>query len=115
MVITETVPEHTVFVAANSTAGWSCADGAQPGVKCVFTVGALAPNQQGSVLFVARVDVNVPVGVTIPNVAVIAGPDTPPSEGESEIAIEPQAPTALETVDEPEASSYRLYLPMIDR
>ena len=115
VVITETVPEHTVFVAASSTAGWSCADGAQPGVKCVFTVGALAPNQQGSVLFVVRVDVNVLVSVTIPNVAVIAGPDTPPSEGESEIAIEPQAPTALETVDEPEASSYRLYLPMIDR
>ena len=115
VVITETVPEHTVFVAANSTAGWSCADGAQPGVKCVFTVGTLAPNQKGSVLFVARVDVNVPADVTIPNVAVIAGPDTPPGEGGSNIIPKPKPPTALETFDEPEASSHRLYLPMIVR
>ncbi len=40
--ITETVPAHSVFSAADSTPGWSCPDGSAAGTVCTLTTPALA-------------------------------------------------------------------------
>ncbi len=61
--IREAVPEHTTFVKASSTAGWSCDDGAPAGTMCRFPVGAVAPRQRGSVTFTVAVDASFGDGV----------------------------------------------------
>lgn len=64
VVITETVPAHTVFNAASSTAGWSCANGAVAGTSCTFTViGTVNGGGSGVVNF--AVDVNTPLATGI--------------------------------------------------
>ncbi|MCB9436685.1 MAG: DUF11 domain-containing protein [Anaerolineales bacterium] len=86
VVISDTVPVNATFNLANSTAGWSCADGAPAGTVCTFAVGNLASGANGSVDFAVNVDNPLPAGVTqIDNVSTIAddgnnGPDpTPPN------------------------------------
>ncbi len=64
VVITETVPNTSVFNATNSTAGWSCANGAPSGTPCTFTVGDLDGGDSGSVLFAIDVFDPKPAGVT---------------------------------------------------
>ncbi|MDP5052473.1 MAG: hypothetical protein NWP69_01670 [Congregibacter sp.] len=63
VLITETVPANTVYTAANSSAGWSCADGSGPGTSCTFTVGNLSLTP-GSVVFAVLVDTPLPPAVT---------------------------------------------------
>ncbi len=70
VVINETVPDHTVFHAAASSPGWSCADGSPAGASCTLAVPDLAPGGSGSRLFAVRVDqpaatVAIRNGVTI--------------------------------------------------
>ncbi|MEM6705195.1 MAG: IPTL-CTERM sorting domain-containing protein [Acidobacteriota bacterium] len=79
--ITETVPDHTTFNAAASTAGWSCV-AVTAGSACSFTVGTLAGNGAGgSIDFALDVDDPLPSTVTqIDNGATIGddganGPD----------------------------------------
>ncbi len=75
--ITETVPANTTFDAANSTAGWSCANGAAAGTTCTFNVGTLAAGANGSVNFAVRVDNPLPAGVAqVGNGATIADDGT---------------------------------------
>jgi uncharacterized repeat protein (TIGR01451 family)/fimbrial isopeptide formation D2 family protein len=62
--ISETVPQHTSFSAADSSAGWSCADGAPAGTACTFTVGELAAGAEGEVRFAIQVNGLIPTGVT---------------------------------------------------
>jgi len=70
--LTETVPANTVFVSANSSAGWSCANGAAAGTQCNLIITSLAGGAQGSVAFAVKVDPVLPVGAAnITNVASI--------------------------------------------
>lgn len=86
-VLAETVPAHTVFVAAGSTAGWNCVDGAPAGSSCTFVVGALAAGDSGVATFVVRVDTPLPAGITqVANRVTIAneGSDEPdPTPGDN--------------------------------
>jgi uncharacterized repeat protein (TIGR01451 family)/fimbrial isopeptide formation D2 family protein len=63
VVITETVPANTVYAAANSSSGWSCANGSGPGTTCQFTVGNLSLTS-GSVIFAVQVDTPLPPAAT---------------------------------------------------
>jgi uncharacterized repeat protein (TIGR01451 family) len=86
VVLSDVVPAHTVFDAAGSSAGWSCADGAPPGTTCTQALGSLAAGAGGSASFAVRVAAALPPGVTeIVNVVTIAddganGPDLDPSD-----------------------------------
>ncbi len=55
VVITDTVPADTVFNAAASSAGWSCADGSPSGTTCQQTIGDLPGATGGSLLFAVTV------------------------------------------------------------
>jgi uncharacterized repeat protein (TIGR01451 family) len=85
VVLTETVPDDTVYVAAGSS-GWSCTDGAAAGTICTLSVGALATGASGVATFVVNVDNPLPGGVDeINNTISIAddgtnGPDENPSD-----------------------------------
>lgn len=63
VVITETVPANTVYTAANSSSGWSCANGSGPGTSCEFTVGNLSLTP-GTVTFAVQVDTPLPPATT---------------------------------------------------
>ncbi|MGK2947075.1 MAG: VWA domain-containing protein [Acidimicrobiales bacterium] len=76
VVLTETVPAHTTYVAAGSSA-WSCADGAAAGSTCALAVGSLAPGDDGVATFVVEVVDPLPAGVTvIDNTITIGGTGT---------------------------------------
>ncbi|WP_116366468.1 isopeptide-forming domain-containing fimbrial protein [Parahaliea mediterranea] len=67
----ETVPEGTVFVAADSApANWSCADGAPAGTQCVLEVGVLEVGVSASVPFAVKV-VDIPASLEIRNIVSI--------------------------------------------
>ncbi len=86
--LTETVPTNTTFDAANSTAGWSCSDGAAAGTTCTFDVGTVLAGGSGTVDFAVQVDNPLPAGVTeISNTASIAddgnhGPESTTTDNE---------------------------------
>jgi uncharacterized repeat protein (TIGR01451 family) len=125
VVIRETVPNYTTYVAAESSAGWSCADGAGSGAICTFRVGSVARGEQGSVIFALRVATAVdPNEVQIRNVANIINGNGEPEDAidnnESEADVIVTLPTALEPVDEPTsdgpaANQIFLYLPAVQR
>jgi uncharacterized repeat protein (TIGR01451 family) len=81
VVLTETVPAHTTFAVATSTAGWTCAAG-----TCTFAVGTVAAGGSGSVVFAVTVDSPLPAGVVeITNTVAAAddganGPDGAPAD-----------------------------------
>ncbi len=86
VIISETVPAHTVFNAANSSAGWSCADGAPATTPCVLTVGDLDAAQAAqNVSFAVQIVDPLPGGVDeVSNAVSIAddgsnGADTNPN------------------------------------
>jgi LPXTG-site transpeptidase (sortase) family protein len=86
-VLTDVVPNNTVFDSANSSSGWSCADGDLPGTSCTYTVGVLPADAIHHTLnFAVRVDTApLPVGVElIENTAVIADDSTPPVTDEDD-------------------------------
>lgn len=62
--ITDTVPTHTTFDAGNSSAGWSCANGAPAGSVCTFAIGAVAGGGSGAVSFAVIVDNPLAPGAT---------------------------------------------------
>src|SRR5262249_50897242 len=64
VVITEQIPAHTTFNAANSTANWSCANNSPAGTSCTFTIGSLAAGAAGAVTFAVTVDNPIAAGVT---------------------------------------------------
>ncbi len=84
VVIDEVVPERTEFSAADSTPGWSCPDASPARTLCVFDLGTLNVNANGTVLFaVTVVDRPSQTVASILNVAVIRddganGPDPTP-------------------------------------
>lgn len=56
VVITETVPTNTFFVASASTSGWSCADGSSAGTKCTLNLGDTLGNIYYYPYFAVRVN-----------------------------------------------------------
>ncbi len=66
VVISDTVPANTTFVAAESDAGWSCTSGGAAGGLCTLTLGTVDPGAANakSVFFAVRVDTNIPRTVT---------------------------------------------------
>jgi uncharacterized repeat protein (TIGR01451 family) len=74
VVITETVPENTIF--AGPVALWpNCAFGAPAGTICNHTINTVAGNEDGTVAFAVQVVPQVPAGVSqIENVARIGSP-----------------------------------------
>lgn len=57
--LTETVPDNTVFKAANSTAGWSCTPSDQAGSACTLALGTVAVGASGTATFTVKVKANV--------------------------------------------------------
>jgi uncharacterized repeat protein (TIGR01451 family) len=82
VVLTETLPPHTTFDSAGSTAGWTDLGGGQ----YAYSVGNLASGASGSVTFAVRIASSLPAGVEqIANTVLIAddgsnGPDEDPSD-----------------------------------
>ncbi len=76
VVLTETVPANTTYVAAGSSA-WSCANGAPAGTSCTLNVGSLAPGAGGTAHFKVQVVNPVGAGVTqIANTVTVTGTGT---------------------------------------
>ncbi len=69
VVISDTVPLHTVFNTAGSSAGWSCADGAAANTTCQYSVGTLAASGTTRVQFAVKVDLPAPGATSITNLA----------------------------------------------
>ncbi len=63
--ISDTVPAYTVFNAAASSGGWSCADGAPAGAACSYSVGSLAAANGGVVTFGVTISSFLPSNVTM--------------------------------------------------
>ncbi len=63
VVITETVPDNTTYVASGSSA-WSCADGAAAGTTCTLTIASLPAGESRDLTFIVRVASPFPAGVT---------------------------------------------------
>jgi uncharacterized repeat protein (TIGR01451 family) len=80
VVLGETVPDRTVFHAAASSPGWSCADGSPPGTACTLAVPNLPPGGMGSALFAVRVDADATTGV-IRNTVIITDSEGNGAEG----------------------------------
>ncbi|MGV6852310.1 MAG: hypothetical protein ACWA5R_09075 [bacterium] len=87
VVVTDTVPANSTFNAANSTPGWSCADGNPAGTVCTFLIGTLDVEfTSGTIVFAVVTDTPVPAGVEmLVNQASIAddgsnGPDITPGD-----------------------------------
>jgi uncharacterized repeat protein (TIGR01451 family) len=56
VIITETVPDHTTFIAASSTTGWTCPNGSPPTTVCTLNVPDLPPGGSATARFAVRVD-----------------------------------------------------------
>jgi uncharacterized repeat protein (TIGR01451 family)/MYXO-CTERM domain-containing protein len=63
VVLSDTVPAHTVFVASGSTPGWSCPDAAPAGTVCTLAAGTVPAGAAGPALLVVRVADPLPAGV----------------------------------------------------
>ena len=89
VVLTETVPTHSSFNAASSSAGWTCVPSGAAGSICTLSIGNLAAGASGSRNFAVTVVDPLPAGITqIANTASIAddgsnGADPNPSDNSS--------------------------------
>jgi uncharacterized repeat protein (TIGR01451 family) len=73
LVVTDTVPDSTVFDPVSSTAGWVCVPNGSARSVCTFPVGNLAAGSRGTVVFAAT------LSTLLSNTACLG---TPPSGGE---------------------------------
>ena len=101
VLIVETVPQYTTFVAAESASGWDCQNDGIAGDNCIYSIGALPAGQGGDVVFAVQVNLDLPVTVTaIGSTAVIAGSgveqDILNNEAPGSVAV--QWPTAIDLV-----------------
>ena len=81
VLVTETVPAHTTFAGPSGPGAWSCALGAPAGTVCSYAAGDLAPGASGQVDFSVTVVNNVPIGIIIPNSAVVTYTSLPGTNG----------------------------------
>ncbi len=56
----EVVPADTTFLADQSTAGWTCADGPAAGALCTLDLGDLTPAESRTVAFTVQVATDTP-------------------------------------------------------
>lgn len=68
--LNETVPPHTTFNAAASSAGWSCADNSPAGTACQYAVGSIGAGNGGSVTFAVTLASDITVRM-IKNTAIL--------------------------------------------
>ncbi len=109
VVITETVPAHTTFLTAGSSAGWSCSNGAPAGTTCTLGIASIAAGATVNRTFVVRVDAPLPPGVSsVANTATVVddtthGPDPDPTDNTAtDIDAVPVADLSLtKSVDDP--------------
>jgi len=79
--LTETVPVGTTFVASQSTAGWSCSDGAVGGTSCTLSVASLANGATQTFNFAVSIPASIDRNqAEISNVASIQTSMTNPTE-----------------------------------
>lgn len=101
VVITETVPTHTVFNATSSSLGWSCANGSPAGTVCLLSIGNVAVGAAANVQFAVDVDNPLAPGATsVINTASVAddgsnGPDPTPGNN-SDTDVDSLTGTALD-------------------
>lgn len=75
LTVSETVPQLSTFVAASSTAGWSCS-GTSPGSTCTFAIPSLPVGEIRDLVFAVRADSPLPAGVAqIANAACLLSPE----------------------------------------
>jgi uncharacterized repeat protein (TIGR01451 family) len=75
LTVTETVPDHSTFVAGSSTSGWTCS-GVNAGASCTFSLSALRVGEIKDLVFAVRADSPLPDGVTqIANAACLHSSD----------------------------------------
>jgi uncharacterized repeat protein (TIGR01451 family) len=90
--IIETVPENTTFVAAASSAGWSCADGAPAGTTCSWqSAVAAAAGASGMLVFAVEVDPGIEGVSSIDNTGVVDlmdAIDSDPSNNSASATVE---------------------------
>lgn len=72
VVLTETVPTGTTFVAGPSTAGWSCTPDNSAGSACTLAIGAVAAGGSGTATFAVRVAFPFVTSSPLSNTASIA-------------------------------------------
>lgn len=116
VMITETVPVHTVLLLTRSTPGWACPAGVSAGAPCYFNVTQVAPQQRGELLYVVQVDATLPA-VQIDNMAFIGtatGALEPRLENNRDaLTIKVRMPAALEEAAEPQREVTQIFLPLI--
>lgn len=75
--VSDQVPANTVFDAAASTPGWSCAPNANPGSVCTINVGDVDVGDVVAVSFTVRIDDPVGAGVrAVSNTATVSDDGT---------------------------------------
>jgi len=117
VVITETVPADTSFVADESSAGWSCSTGLANDI-CTYKIAEVPPSQKGVVIFTVQIDLATRPGNKILNRAYIG---TRFGRGEAnngnnvgEFALTVNSPTATDRHSEPQLPLNRqVYLPYV--
>jgi uncharacterized repeat protein (TIGR01451 family) len=100
-VITETVPENTVFNAQGSAPGWSCADGALSGTVCRLVLGVTPVAASDVVTFSVRITDVMPAHVNaITNTVTLFDetpgfPDAMPADNRSTLVLPVEAAPQL--------------------
>lgn len=120
VVITETVPAHTTFVAAHSSAGWDCADGAAAGSICRYWLAELLPEESGVLTFVVKIEDEIGADTTIYNSALIGslhgGLEPIIVNNTDTLTISVRKPTALSEENEPRQQRiYQTFLPIVQK
>ncbi len=107
VIITETVPVHTQFVAGASSAGWSCVPNANAGAQCVIHLGPLnGGGAQIAAQFALQLVNPVPAGVeSVTNVALGGGPGITPTVRVTETTPVQAAPVLVLTKTDNDASA----------
>jgi uncharacterized repeat protein (TIGR01451 family) len=105
VVMTETVPLHTVFYAAESSSGWSCPNASPAGTKCIYNVGTLAPGASGKVEFAVLIDIEIPTPISVLNIVVI---DDDGSHGTDPNNPNPSSAQDTTPVDRPKVVGFRV-------
>ncbi|MEE4174517.1 MAG: hypothetical protein V2I57_09740 [Xanthomonadales bacterium] len=77
VVLFETVPANTTFLAGASSVGWACVPNTQAGALCLLSLGEVPAGDSGTATFAVAVDAVLPSGVSeIVNTARIADDGT---------------------------------------
>lgn len=119
-VITEVIPQHTTFLPSASTDGWICTNGAvTAGTTCIYEIGRIAAGRtiENELKFAVVVDSVLDSSIRLINnqVSIDASNNIPVSGTNVDTETTPIAPTALNTVAEPEAQFTNfLFLPLVN-